>query len=157
MEASFSDLEKARHIYNECVQSTLAHGTTTASYYATIHVEATKILAAICLEKGQRGLIGRVCMDHPNTLVDYYRDSDPQSAIASDKAVIEHNLVAASKLYENINVDAQRCILYLPFTLSFYFLVFTNSFLCKISLDSLFLRQPFQEIQELLTGWRNLF
>ena len=47
-------------MYTQCVKRTLAHGTTTASYYGTIHVEATNILADICLDLGQRAFIGKV-------------------------------------------------------------------------------------------------
>ena len=90
MEASLSDIDKAKKVYEACVSTTLMHGTTTASYYATIHVEATNLLASICLSKGQRGLIGRICMDHPSALVDYYRDKDTEASRQACVAVVDH-------------------------------------------------------------------
>jgi cytosine/adenosine deaminase-related metal-dependent hydrolase len=43
-----------------CVKKLLSHGTTTAVYYASIHLESTKKLADICLAIGQRALVGKV-------------------------------------------------------------------------------------------------
>ena len=42
---------------------TLTGGTTTANYMATIHREATETLCDIAEERGQRALIGKVCMN----------------------------------------------------------------------------------------------
>ena len=56
-------------------------GTTTALYYATIHQDATRLLADICLEKGQRALVGKVAMDHKEQCPDYYRDASAEEAI----------------------------------------------------------------------------
>lgn len=83
-------LSRAKAVYNRVVSRTLAHGTTTASYYATIHVEATNLLADIAFEKGQRAYIGRVCMDRPETCPDYYRDESTEASIANTKASIEY-------------------------------------------------------------------
>lgn len=74
-------LARAKAVYNRVVSRTLAYGTTTASYYATIHVPATNALAEICLKKGQRAYIGRVCMDNSETCPDYYRDESPEESI----------------------------------------------------------------------------
>ncbi|KAF2097644.1 guanine deaminase [Rhizodiscina lignyota] len=89
LEGSFSDLEKARKIYNRVVARTLANGTTTAAYYATIHVPATNLLADICQTRGQRAFVGRVCMN--STLSpDYYRDESAEQAIKASRECIEH-------------------------------------------------------------------
>ncbi|ODQ68603.1 Metallo-dependent hydrolase, partial [Nadsonia fulvescens var. elongata DSM 6958] len=88
LEASLSDTERAKLVYQKCIERTLSHGTTSASYYATIHVEATKVLADLALKLGQRALIGRVCMDQ-NT-PDYYRHNSVQEAYDSDMAVINY-------------------------------------------------------------------
>ena len=53
LESSFKDLNKAKSIYSKVIERTLSHGTTTASYYATIHPDATNILADLALSKGQ--------------------------------------------------------------------------------------------------------
>lgn len=76
LEASFKNLTKADVVYNRVVDQTLAHGTTTASYFATIHCDATKLLANICYSKGQRAMIGRVCMDDNSP--DYYSETHEQ-------------------------------------------------------------------------------
>lgn len=88
MEASFSDLGKARRIYTRCVRRTLAHGTTTAVYFATIHVPATNLLADLCLAMGQRAFVGRVCMDHLGP--GYYLDESAAQAAAASRASAEH-------------------------------------------------------------------
>jgi guanine deaminase len=58
-----SDLRAAQRVYRQVVRSTLAHGTTTALYFATLHLEPTKVLADAAMEHGQRALVGKVCMD----------------------------------------------------------------------------------------------
>jgi guanine deaminase len=89
MESSFSDLAKAQRIYSNFVARTLSHGTTTCAYYATIHVPATNLLADICLKKGQRALVGRVCMNSELS-PEYYRDKSVESSVADSKASIEY-------------------------------------------------------------------
>ena len=69
-EAEFKDAAYAKKIYSELVKRLLKHGTTTVSYFSTIHLEATKILADCMEEYGQRGYVGKVCMDRNST--DYY-------------------------------------------------------------------------------------
>jgi guanine deaminase len=89
MESSFSDLARAQRIYSSFVGRTLSHGTTTCAYYATIHVPATNLLADICLAKGQRALVGRVCMDS-DLSPDYYRDESVDTSVRDSKASIEY-------------------------------------------------------------------
>ncbi|KAF2748025.1 guanine deaminase [Sporormia fimetaria CBS 119925] len=89
-ESSFSSLEKASPIYTNFVSRTLSHGTTTCAYYATIHVPATNLLADICLSRGQRALVGRVCMNSHSMSPDYYRDATLESALADSKASIDY-------------------------------------------------------------------
>ncbi|KAI0914669.1 guanine deaminase [Ustulina deusta] len=88
MEASLSSLPKARRVYTRCIRQALAHGTTTAAYYATIDVNATNLLADLCYSMGQRAFVGRVCMDHLGP--DYYIDESPDHALAATQATIEH-------------------------------------------------------------------
>jgi guanine deaminase len=69
-ESEFKDTLYAEKIYSKLVRKLLKHGTTTVSYFSTIHLEATKILAD-CMEKyGQRGYVGKVCMNRNSP--DYY-------------------------------------------------------------------------------------
>lgn len=62
-ESKFSDLEFAQTVYDKVVKRTLKSGTTTACYFATIHLEASLLLADIMVKHGQRGYVGKVCMD----------------------------------------------------------------------------------------------
>ena len=90
LEASLKDLAKARRVYAACVRRTLAHGTTTSAYYATVDVAATNLLADTCLALGQRAFIGRVCMDHAAMCPDYYRDESPEASLDAARASIAH-------------------------------------------------------------------
>ncbi|KAF7585225.1 hypothetical protein BBP40_011656 [Aspergillus hancockii] len=94
MEASFggslsSAPPRASMVYNQAVSRTLAHGTTFAAYYGTIHVPATNLLATICQKRGQRALIGRVCMDRKEKCPEYYRDNS-----AKESVKLTHNVIS---------------------------------------------------------------
>lgn len=86
----YEDAEVARQVYRACVKRTLSHGTTTAAYYTTIHVPATKALADICLELRQRAFIGRMCMDNNNFCPPYLCDKSSQELINKTTEVIEY-------------------------------------------------------------------
>ncbi|KAF1987108.1 guanine deaminase [Aulographum hederae CBS 113979] len=88
LESKFQELDVARTVYNRVVSRTLANGTTTASYYATIHVPSTNLLADICLARGQRAFVGRVCMDQ--NAPDYYRDETVDEVISATRQCIDH-------------------------------------------------------------------
>lgn len=88
IEAKFEDIEFAKKVYNEVVQTLLANGTTTALYFATVHKEASFLLAQICAEKGQRGLVGKVVMDNPDQTEDFYRDHDTKTALTETEEFI---------------------------------------------------------------------
>lgn len=89
LEAKYADLDFARTVYADLVDGLVANGTTTALYFATIHGPASLALAEICLEKGQRALVGKVVMDDPEQCPDYYRDVDADTAIAETERFIE--------------------------------------------------------------------
>lgn len=88
LEAKFSDHEFARLVYDDLVKSLLAHGTTTAVYFGTVDLEANVILAQTCLKFGQRALVGKVAMDHPDTCPDYYRDESAAIAISQTREFV---------------------------------------------------------------------
>jgi guanine deaminase len=90
LEARYENLDFALRSYSLLVEDLLANGTTTALYFATIHQAATRALVDICLEKGQRALIGKVAMDNPDECPDYYRDGSPEEAIAGTRALIDY-------------------------------------------------------------------
>ncbi|XP_064403300.1 guanine deaminase-like isoform X2 [Halichondria panicea] len=63
LEAKFKDVQLAKDVYRKAVRRSLLHGTTTASYFATIHLESTKELCRIVDCFGQRALIGKINID----------------------------------------------------------------------------------------------
>lgn len=88
LEAKFSNLDFATNVYEGLVHSLLSNGTTTALYFATVHKEASLLLAEICAKKGQRGLVGKVVMDDPEQNPDYYRDFDTKTALQDTEEFI---------------------------------------------------------------------
>ena len=83
LEARYADTAYAREVYASLVDGLLGNGTTTALYFATVHLEATCVLADLCLERAQRALIGRVAMDNPAECPAFYRDAS--AAIAEQE------------------------------------------------------------------------
>ena len=88
LEAKYQDVAFAKQVYNDLVANLLARGTTTVLYFATVHLEASLALAKICAERGQRGLVGKVVMDHPEMNPDFYRDATTEQALADTEAFI---------------------------------------------------------------------
>ncbi|KAJ5551447.1 hypothetical protein N7535_000603 [Penicillium sp. DV-2018c] len=94
----------AQQIYAQVIARTLSHGTTCASYFATIHIPATNALASLCHMRGQRAFIGRVCMDNPAFCPDYYRDHSATDSTTATRQTIEyiHALDPKGKLVKPI-------------------------------------------------------
>ncbi len=88
LEARYSDTGFARKIYQHLVKTLLANGTTTAVYFATVHREASLELGRICLELGQRALVGKVAMDDKQACPDYYRDESAERGIEETRLFI---------------------------------------------------------------------
>ncbi|KAI9713291.1 MAG: hypothetical protein M1828_001464 [Chrysothrix sp. TS-e1954] len=88
MESSFSDIKRAELVYPRVVDRLLSNGTTCAAYHATIHVAATNYLVDVCKAKGQRALIGRVCMDRMSPKD--YRDESTEAATRDSELCIEY-------------------------------------------------------------------
>jgi len=86
LEASFQDTAFARSCYKKVVERTLNAGTTTASYFATIHRQSTEILGEIVEQYGQRGLIGKVCMDCFSP--DYYCETTEESLASTEEFIV---------------------------------------------------------------------
>lgn len=57
--------------------NTLANGTTTAMYFATIHKKASLLLADIAHQFGQRAFIGKVSMDQNSP--QYYMENTEEA------------------------------------------------------------------------------
>lgn len=88
LEAKYADLSFAETVYEDLVSTLLANGTTTVLYFATVHKEASLLLAEICAKKGQRGLVGKVVMDDPEQNPLYYRDADTETALKDTEEFI---------------------------------------------------------------------
>ncbi|KAK7195484.1 guanine deaminase [Novymonas esmeraldas] len=89
LEARYKDVAFAEKSYSSLVSALLANGTTTVAYFASIHLEASVLLAQICLEKGQRAVVGRVAMDAADQCPEYYRDASPQDSVAQSEAFVQ--------------------------------------------------------------------
>jgi len=90
LESRYADVEFARTVYESLVDGLLANGTTTAVYFGTLHLPATRILADTCLQRNQRALIGRVAMDDIQQCPAYYRDASAEGAEAQTRELIEY-------------------------------------------------------------------
>ncbi|HEX6868094.1 MAG TPA: amidohydrolase family protein, partial [Candidatus Limnocylindrales bacterium] len=89
LEARFADPAFARPVWADLVDGLLRHGTTTASYFATIDVAATTALAEAALAAGQRAFVGRVAMDHPEGSPAWYRDETASAGVAASARSID--------------------------------------------------------------------
>jgi guanine deaminase len=89
LEARFADLAFARRAYGRLVADLLSNGTTTAVMFATLHVEATVLLAELALAAGLRALVGKVAMDCPQGCPEHYRDASPEAAVEGTAAVLD--------------------------------------------------------------------
>lgn len=80
LENSFVDnkdkLAHAGDVYGKLIRKTLQSGTTCASYFTTIDPETTRLFAELLLDIGQRGFVGKVCMDQNDVYPAYKEDHD---------------------------------------------------------------------------------
>ena len=89
LEARFADPSFARPVWTDMVDTLLRHGTTTATYFATIDVEAASALARTAAGAGQRAFVGRVAMDHPEGTPEWYRDRSAAAGVAASARSID--------------------------------------------------------------------
>lgn len=80
LEKRFSDpkeqMELAKLVYTKVINRTLKAGTTCASYFTTIDTKTSKLFADLLLKYGQRGFVGKVCMDHNEEYPEYQEPKD---------------------------------------------------------------------------------
>ena len=88
MEASFSDTSKAHRVYRKMVERELANGSTTVAYNSSIHADATNVLADICLEYGQRAIVGKLCIDMGSTHGNW--EASAEESVRDERKVVEH-------------------------------------------------------------------
>ena len=87
LEARYAEPSFAGPVWTDMVDTLLRHGTTTATYFATIDVEATTALARAAVDAGQRAFVGRVAMDHPDGTPEWYRDHSALGRRRSQRAI----------------------------------------------------------------------
>ncbi|KAF9906425.1 hypothetical protein EC991_000672 [Linnemannia zychae] len=86
-EAKFKDATYARRVYSKAVARSLRNGTTSACWFATIHLDATKELVKVIQEQGQRAYVGKVNMNQNSP--DILKETT-QSSVADTRAFIEY-------------------------------------------------------------------
>ncbi len=89
LEARYADPSFARPVWTDMVDTLLRHGTTTATYFATIDVDAASALAQAAADAGQRAFVGRVAMDHPEGTPEWYRDHSAAAGIAASARSVD--------------------------------------------------------------------
>lgn len=87
-EAKFADASHAEKVFEKLVRGMLRQGVTTASYYGSLHQEATNVLASTCLERGQRALIGKCNMNRNSP--SFYCETSAEESISATKSCIHH-------------------------------------------------------------------
>lgn len=87
IESKFKDLSFTEQVYRKVIFRTLSYGTTTACYFATIHLQSCEKLADYAQEIGQRAFIGKVCMDQYSP--EYYVESTDAS-VKETEAFIQY-------------------------------------------------------------------
>lgn len=102
LEAKLTDPSFASEVWPSLVSTLLAHGTTTATYYATIDVETTTMLAETCRAAGQRAFVGRVAMDHPDGTPQWYRDANAAQGIEASARSIDAIVALGSDLVQPV-------------------------------------------------------
>jgi guanine deaminase len=98
-EAKCQDVEYARNLYTKLVRRLLKNGTTTALYFATIHLEASKILADICDSWGQRGYIGKLNADQLSP--SYYIEKSLEQSLEDTETFIQYLLTFPSTTHRS--------------------------------------------------------
>ncbi|KAG6962436.1 hypothetical protein JG688_00008599 [Phytophthora aleatoria] len=100
VERSFEDPKVALKWYSALLDTMLSQGITTAQYFATIHVEATKILADLVELRGQRGLVGLVSMDR--NAPDNYVSSSVDGCLRDAEEFIQYALSKDNELVKPV-------------------------------------------------------
>jgi len=84
-EAKFKNLDMAHLVYPKAVQRLLRNGTTTVSWFATIHLESSLFLAETAAKLGQRAFVGKVNMDV--NCPSFYREDSERSSKDTEEFV----------------------------------------------------------------------
>ncbi|RUS26083.1 guanine deaminase [Jimgerdemannia flammicorona] len=101
-ESAFSSPTYALDVYKRVISRFLRNGTTTCAWFATIHLEATKLLVDVIRANGQRAFVGKVNMDtcgpdyyvekiddsvkSTRDFIQYVLDSEPDTSKSSNSS-----------------------------------------------------------------------
>lgn len=77
-EARFKDVKYAERAYPDVIRRIVNSGTTTCCYYGSLHLEATKVLASLVHDAGQRAFVGK-CNMNQNCPPNYIESSVKES------------------------------------------------------------------------------
>ncbi|KAI8984027.1 guanine deaminase [Mycotypha africana] len=86
-ESSFKDADHAKQAYEKVIRRFLRNGTTTCSWFATIHLNACQVLVDIIEQLGQRAYVGKVNMDQNSP--DFYIE-ETDSSLNDTRAFIQY-------------------------------------------------------------------
>ncbi|KAI8333413.1 guanine deaminase [Chlamydoabsidia padenii] len=86
-ESAFKDIDHAEAAYTKVVSRFLRNGTTTCSWFATIHLESCQRLVDVINKLGQRAYVGKVNMDQNSP--EYYIETTDDS-LENTKRFIEY-------------------------------------------------------------------
>ncbi|KAL6750281.1 hypothetical protein V8C86DRAFT_2816921 [Haematococcus lacustris] len=89
VESSYQDVAAAKYRYPLLVKRFLSNGTTTATYFGSLHLEPNKVLVDVIAELGQRAVVGKVNMDRESP--DSYMEPT-QQGIEEAEAFIKYTL-----------------------------------------------------------------
>ncbi|XP_052871662.1 guanine deaminase-like, partial [Anopheles cruzii] len=100
LESNYRDANFAGPVYEYVVNTTIANGTTTACYFASIFTETNKILVDEMLKQGQRGFVGKVSSNR--MCPDFYIESDTKASLKANVEFIRYVLAKKSDLVRPI-------------------------------------------------------
>eukprot|EP00798_Chlamydomonas_sp_ICE-L_P022725 gene22725-29885_t len=85
VERSYEDAEAAKYRYNLLVKRFLSNGTTTATYFGSLHLQPNLILVDTIEALGQRAVVGKVNMDRESP--DMYQETTEQGLAEAEEFV----------------------------------------------------------------------
>ncbi|KAH7926630.1 Metallo-dependent hydrolase [Leucogyrophana mollusca] len=89
-ESRFESVDYAKRSYPDIVRRVINSGTTTCCYYGSLHLTATKVLADVVHEYGQRAFVGRCNMNWHGHSPDYYVEKDADESMENTVKIIDH-------------------------------------------------------------------
>ncbi|KAH9814391.1 hypothetical protein DFH28DRAFT_894635, partial [Melampsora americana] len=88
-EIKYSSELYAQKIFEKVVKRSLNLGTTTSTYFLSIHLLASKVLSQVCLQFGQRAFIGKCNMDRNHTF-ETYKEASVEESIKDTVELIDY-------------------------------------------------------------------